>query len=162
MDYKIITDKQARHILEKYWAGDSSLAEEAALRSYFQSAQIPDDLLSLRPMFLYFRSEKGLACEETSVLNLEKTPTHIIPMWKTWGMSIAASVILVVASISTLHYISTNPTSIPAREETKTMASLSAAEKKAYEETKAALLLISSKLNKGKEKAVSGLKHISK
>lgn len=54
MDYNHI-----RTVLEKYWEGESSLAEEAELRVFFQEHKgpLPDDLREAAPLFQYFSEE---------------------------------------------------------------------------------------------------------
>jgi len=161
MDYKTISDKQARRILDKYWTGESSLVEEAALKVYFNSTNIPEDLISLRPMFLHFKNQQQIKIDD-----IELPLNHPIPSfsnnWRNWGMSMAASVILVIASVSTLHYFSTESNTNTVRKEINTIATLNTEQKKAFEETKAALLLVSSKLNHGKVQAEKGLRYIQK
>jgi hypothetical protein len=159
MDYKTISDKQARQILEKYWQGESSLLEEAALRKYFQSSKLPEDLATFQPLFSYLQSTQNIELG-TRPLQLEKEVVSSTLHWKTWGMSIAASVILVIASISTLHFLSNEPSVTSTKMEIQNMASLNQEQKKAFDEAKAALLLVSNKLNKGKAGAMKGIKHL--
>lgn len=159
MDYKTISDKQARRILEKYWQGESSLLEEAALRRYFQSSKLPEDLAPFQPLFSYLHSAQHIELE-ASPLQLEKEAVSTAFHWKSWGMSIAASVILVIASISTLYFISKEPVVASTKTEIQNMASLNQEQQKAFEEAKAALLLVSNKLNKGKSGALKGIKHL--
>ena len=52
MEYKAI-----KNILEKYFAGQSSLQEEATLRAYFQEEDIDPELEVYRPLFQFFAEE---------------------------------------------------------------------------------------------------------
>lgn len=55
MDYKYI-----EQLLERYFACETSLEEEAILRSFFRQKEIPEKLLPYRALFLY----EGTAREE--------------------------------------------------------------------------------------------------
>lgn len=48
MDYKYI-----EQLLERYWQCDTSVEEEAQLREFFASGEVPDGLLRYRDLFLY-------------------------------------------------------------------------------------------------------------
>lgn len=50
MDYNT-----AKTLLDRYFEGTSTLAEEAALRSYFQQENLPADMLAYRPLFQFFK-----------------------------------------------------------------------------------------------------------
>ena len=48
-----MTPEEIDRLLEKYWAGDSSLEEELALKSYFSEDSIPEELRRYQPLFLW-------------------------------------------------------------------------------------------------------------
>lgn len=52
MDYKYINQ-----LLERYWAGDTSLEEEQILRSFFSQPNVPDELKQYRCLFIYEQTE---------------------------------------------------------------------------------------------------------
>lgn len=56
MDYNTI-----KALLDKYFAGESSLAEEAQLRSYFQRGEVHQDFQSYQALFGFFAQEKKQA-----------------------------------------------------------------------------------------------------
>jgi len=41
-------------VLEKYWAGETTIAEEKALKAYFSSNQISEELLPYAALFQYY------------------------------------------------------------------------------------------------------------
>lgn len=45
-------------LLEKYFQGESSIAEENELRKYFSSSDVAQHLLQYQPLFAYFSQEK--------------------------------------------------------------------------------------------------------
>lgn len=52
MDYKYINQ-----LLERYWAGETSLEEEQILRAFFSQANVPDELKQYRCLFIYEQTE---------------------------------------------------------------------------------------------------------
>lgn len=52
MDYKYINQ-----LLERYWAGETSLEEEQILRLFFSQPNVPDELKQYRCLFIYEQTE---------------------------------------------------------------------------------------------------------
>ncbi len=52
MDYKYINQ-----LLERYWAGETSLEEEQILRSFFSQPNVPEELKQYRCLFIYEQTE---------------------------------------------------------------------------------------------------------
>ena len=52
MDYKYINQ-----LLERYWAGETSLEEEQILRSFFSQPNVPEELKQYRFLFIYEQTE---------------------------------------------------------------------------------------------------------
>ena len=48
-----MTTEQIHRFSEKYWAGDTSLEEEQALKAFFSGDSIPDELRKYQPLFLW-------------------------------------------------------------------------------------------------------------
>lgn len=138
-----------RTLLEKYWNCDTSLEEEAELRSFFTSKEIPDDLRAYSPLFQYYKKENEARISENfdkKVLNLIGNPKksgkqRFISMY----YKVAAAVILI------LFFVTIHQRFIKVREKATTMVQDTFKDpEKAFEETKKALLLVSEKWNKGK------------
>lgn len=55
MDYKYINQ-----LLERYWAGETSLEEEQILRSFFSQPNVPDELKQYRCLFIYEQTEPAI------------------------------------------------------------------------------------------------------
>lgn len=51
-------------LLDKYYEGETTLAEEKLLRDFFCGDDVPASLLSHRPMFGYFASEAAVSSSE--------------------------------------------------------------------------------------------------
>lgn len=163
MDYKNID-----HLLEKYWAGESNLEEELILKDYFQQEDIAPQYEQFRPLFQYFSAKeetklsadfdqkllqqlKSVEREEVPVVSLNKNRVKS----KTWMVRIAAA----IALLFSLWFLFEKPSN-------PGLADLDPQEieeaKIAYKQAKAALLLLSGKLNKGTETAVNGLDELDK
>lgn len=52
MDYKYINQ-----LLERYWAAETTLEEEEILRTFFSQVDIPAELETYRPLFVYEQTE---------------------------------------------------------------------------------------------------------
>ena len=53
MDYKYITQ-----LLDRYWNCETSLEEEAILRTFFSQKDVPTELLPYKDLFTYEANEK--------------------------------------------------------------------------------------------------------
>ncbi|PRX42819.1 hypothetical protein [Salegentibacter salegens] len=82
--------QKIRGLLEKYDAGETSLAEEKALRKYFQNNEVPDDLKSYRLIFSFSKKTGTQKMEREAELPSSAKGNKYL-----WT-AIAASIILVV------------------------------------------------------------------
>lgn len=140
-------------LLEKYWAGETTIAEEKALLAYFNSNEVATELARYISLFQYLDEAKKETLKP-SIENLLITHNSKKHFLKTvasnyFYRSIAAAVlILVIASIGFQTRKSTSET------KAERMANYWASKeikdpKEAFIKTKAALLLVSKKLNNG-------------
>ena len=53
MDFNTI-----KALIEKYFAGETSLAEEEQIRNYFLQDEVADELRQYQPLFTFFQAEK--------------------------------------------------------------------------------------------------------
>lgn len=118
-------------LLEAYFEGNTSLAEEAILRDYFKGNRVDASLQMYQPLF----ASLEMAGSEVSQREI-KIPTKPSGFQNTWWYGIAASVVVILTVGGMLF---SNP-------------SISQEEKEAlvtFNESKKALLLLSENLNKG-------------
>ncbi|WP_073080298.1 hypothetical protein [Chitinophaga jiangningensis] len=147
MDYKAISA-----LLEKYWEGETSLAEEAELKAFFSEppADLPEDLVEAAPLFQYIAAEAQFPAEpEWDMSFLQETPPQQAPArvvhmqpFRNW-MKYAA-IVLMLAGIGYAFRQHRETKLIAARQE--------AEERRAYMEAKKALALLSRNFNKGTDK----------
>ncbi len=125
-------------LVEKYFDGETTLAEENELRMYFSSPTVAPHLEHYQPLFQFFVKEKE-AQFSPSLLQKTKNKKQMI------GLGLAASMVLFAGLLSFLHF--NNDT----HKESVSTADLGQFEspEEAFEETQKALALLSSNVNVG-------------
>lgn len=144
MDYKRIET-----LLERYWSCVSTLEEEKELKDFFNSGNIPDHLKEYEPLFKYFETEKTAGLDEAFDSELTKKIEEQNSSSKTRSivfnyMKVAAAIAVVLAA-SFLFRQNLAPENRP-----ELMGTYEDPQE-AYEETKRVLMLVASKLNKGRK-----------
>lgn len=145
MDYKTL--------IEKYFAGETTLEEEKHLKAYFRNeASVEDGLKRYIPLFRFFKDEqaRGLSADfEQQVTTKLSTPArrfHLKPI----RIAVAAAITALVLVAATLVYIEVNRTP-----ETAPVAAIDWSKyepktpEEAYKITRAALMKVSSGMNRG-------------
>ena len=126
-------------ILEKYFQGETTIAEENQLKEYFSSPDVAQHLEQYKPMFGYFSQVKEQKSTQTIPLKTKKR--------KVAWLSIAASAV-VLLGIGTYFYTSEkNATPVTAQSELGTYDD----PEEALAATQKALALLSNNVNVGIE-----------
>ncbi|TDW47357.1 hypothetical protein EV144_105380 [Flavobacterium sp. 270] len=127
------------NILEKYFQGETTIAEEKELREYFSSSDVAQHLEQYKPMFGYFSQVKEQ--KSTQEIPLQTKKRNVA-----W-LSIAASVV-VLLGIGTYMYVSEEKTAtVVAQSELGTYDN----PEEALAATQKALALLSNNVNVGIE-----------
>jgi len=127
------------NILEKYFQGETTIAEEKELKEYFSSSNVAQHLKQYQPIFGYFSQAKEQKAMQEIPLETKKRNVA-------W-LSIAASVV-VLLGIGTYYYVSEkNTTPDVVQSELGTYDN----PEKAFAETQKALALLSNNVNVGIE-----------
>ena len=126
-------------LLEKYFQGETSIAEEKELKDYFSSPNVAQHLEQYKPMFGYFSQVKEQKSTQTIPLKTKKQNVA-------W-LSIAASVV-VLLGVGTYFYVS-EKNAAPAVAQTE-LGTYDDPEE-ALAATQKALALLSSNVNVGIE-----------
>lgn len=127
-------------ILEKYFQGESSIAEENELKTYFSSSNVAQHLEQYKPLFGYFSQVKEQRLTQEIPLQTKKRNVA-------W-LSIAASVVVLLGIGSYLYFNSTpNATTVATNSDLGTYDT----PEEALVATQKALAMVSHNVNTGIE-----------
>jgi len=143
-------------LLDKYWAGETSIAEEKALKVYFSGNEVAEELLPYAGIFQYYevaQKERLPSTVENLLVSKKKPSTkRLFALPNHWFGKIAAAILVLILATVGWQNLQT-----PSKAE-KIAAYWASKEikdpKVALLKTKAALLLVSKKLNSGTEAAL--------
>lgn len=138
-------DLKLEKLLDKYIEGTSSNEEEAILREQLSRPDLPAGLKPMAELFAFYESEKRTEALDERFdaalldrINRSQNPVRLGLLWKLAG--IAAAVLMIIS----LTYVAINEQPLPAvTEDTYTDP------RKAFEETKKALMMLSDRFNEG-------------
>lgn len=119
--------------LEKYFQGETSIAEENELKNYFSSADVAQHLEQYKPMFSYFAFAQN---EKTDIEIPLKTNKRKSVAW----LSIAASIV-VLLGVGLMFFNNNQQEDLGTYDNPEV----------AFKETQKALALLSGNVNKGIE-----------
>jgi len=144
--------KHIEHLLEKYWACETSLEEEIEIKNFFNQEEIPEHLQQHAPLFKYLKEEStnptlDEAFDQEILQALEPNKAGKQVKMETWYepyLKVAAVlVVILVASFALTRFLNQ-------QEEQALLADTYENPEDAFEETKKALLLISKNIGKGR------------
>jgi len=148
-----MNNEKIEQLLEKFYAGETSLEEEQQLASYFEKSEVAPELEIAAKQFKYYKFSKDDKALDDKFLNKvfenlesgrEESP-KVVSLNYYWATGVAASLIVCFSIYYQFYDMDRG---------SRTMASSGMINtyddpQLAYQETKNALLMISSKLNKG-------------
>ena len=162
-----MTTQHIQSLLDKYFEGESTLVEEAQIKAYFQGDQIDESLQIYSEFFQFLGEEKDqqtlrpeFETELLAELAKEDTPSRSAKVRQLPGMllRIAALVVLMIG----LYFL------VPQQDDQLTAGEFDwesvelENEQEAFEQTKAALELLASKLNGSSKTATEHLQNVEK
>jgi hypothetical protein len=137
------------NILEKYFQGETTIAEENELKEYFSSSNVAQHLEQYKPMFGYFsqvKQQKSAQVLESLAGTAKTIPLQTKKRNVAW-LSVAASAV-VLLGIGTFYYVSQKTTTaVVAQSELGTYDD----PEEALAATQKALALLSNNVNVGIE-----------
>ncbi len=147
-------------LLERYWNCVTTQEEEAELRAFFNAGEkIPAHLVSIAPLFQFFTKEAEVKLNDATfeealfkrIKQRSVSKTNVRKFEQSFQnyMKVAAAIGLVIATSFVFRmevWQGDKPQLLLVEDTYKNP-------EKAYEETKKALMLIASKMNKGKKEA---------
>lgn len=154
--------KENRHIealLEKYWEGTSSLAEEAELRAYFAKGDVTEEHRAYAPLFGYFADARSMQTEleVENVLSDIAKPKSIFKLFSLtpFTMGIAAVMVAVLSVITVM-----NVNTMPQKLDNTIVLDQEADAEEALRITKQALALLSKNINTSSENVQQGVQKV--
>jgi hypothetical protein len=129
-------------LLEKYFQGETSIAEEKELTNYFSSSNVAQHLEQYQPLFGYF----SLAKEQINPRELPELSTKKEATSKSVWWSLAASVVILLGIGMYVYTTNETNTSLASNE----LGTYDTPEE-AFRETQKALALLSGHVNTGIE-----------
>ena len=163
MNFEKIND-----LIEKYFAGETSLEEEQILRGYFNGSNIDPRLSSYAPLFQFFEKEKTVVFpdakmpkfQETKTVEIQKHPFSykILRGGNFWKLA-ATLAFLVVGSVAIFKTFEPSKNTTVAQHRGAKIIILDGAgdEKEALAQVNQALALVSKKMKKGTDETTDGL-----
>lgn len=127
MDYH-----KARALLDQYFEGETTLAEEQELRDYFAAGEVADDFQQYAPLFRFAARERELVVGPVQLPKEENSGNR-------W-LAIAASVVVLIG-VGIAVFQHTRQNELGTYEDPEV----------AFRETQKALALLSTQVNKGVE-----------
>lgn len=145
-------------LLEKYFAGNTTLEEEAKLQAYFRSGQVEEELKQYQPLFQLFDHEREVTVSDDFDKKLQAkldSPAKVVRLrsWQRTLLRVAAVGAVLLASYFAFRSMQPAPEAPVATTIDWSKYEITD-EQLALEETKKALRLVSAKLNKGKRKTI--------
>lgn len=123
--------KQIELLLDKYYEGDTSIAEEQTLREFFNNEEVPEHLLYEKAQFVFYKEESSKSRE--IIINLPQDDSKLRRL--NWFNYAAAAVLFVsIGWFSNVQY-----DKYQRKQEVKL----------AYEQTQKAMQMLASNFNKG-------------
>ena len=87
-----MTTEYIKQLLDKYWAGDTSIEEERALKTFFSGGAVPEDLKKYVPLFLWKAKQLQLKSSRTP-----KLPVNI--QWYSLLKTVASVLLILTMGI---------------------------------------------------------------
>ncbi len=143
---------RVKHLLDRYWSGETSLDEEQALQTYFSSGQVDPAFQEYQGLFTFYRSKKNISM-------VASIPTPSVTMPRTgrkvtnlrWLINVAAALLVFFAVFFGNRYQQER------KQHAYVFVDTYEDPQAAYQEVKEALLFVSSKMNKGVSTAHASL-----
>ncbi len=161
MKYQEITQ-----LLDKYFAGETSLQEEAQLRNYFNGKDVQESLRSYQPLFQFFRQEQEQRLNERFETKLMEQLQQAPPRLRVRRLSVWIARAAAVALLAIGGWWMYQQVEVAKPEPVAQTIDWSKYEpetpEEAYQVLKASLHKVSSELNQGASTAADEMSKIRK
>ena len=157
--------KEIQALLNKYFAGETSLQEEQTLKAYFNSDAVDASLKSYQPLFQFFKKEKEIESSKVFVVPKSKEATPSSLRFVRGGLfwrAAAAMLVIGVGSFFLLKQFKTKDNHSIAQNERIKIFDEQDDPELALEAVKFALMKVSKKMKKGETQTTEGLMKVRK
>ena len=86
-------------LLNKYFDGETTAAEEKQLRSFFASEEVPEDLIIYKPLFAYFDEEIAKEEVQAVTISLQEKTENPVRRQLIWLLTAVAACMLLLVGI---------------------------------------------------------------
>lgn len=154
-----MSHKEITQLLDRYFEGETTLQEEAQLRTFFNRKDVPESLRSYQPMFQFFEAERNVKLddvfEERLLQQLEQQtqPRLQVRYLRVW-MASAAAILLIALAAWWMYPQLTAPEPQPVAQAIDWSKYEPETPEEAYQVLKASLNRTSAELNRGASTAV--------
>ncbi len=145
--------KRIEILLDRYWRGETSRQEEAVLSAYFTSNEVADHLKYIRPFFMTLQQNKDKQLDKhferhlLELINKDSATASGLRFFSNNLVKLAAIAILLLG----ITYIFRTQLVYRDSHVEKVQLGTFNDPEEAYEQVRKSLLLVSTKLNKGKD-----------
>ena len=172
---------EVKNLLEKYWAGETSVEEEMLLADYMSGEKVHPEFVEFKPLFSYYNEVKGLHVQEDfdeKILALIQETDQKKNTVRKFNFSWVrvAAIFLLAVGLGTFVYHSTSKhqgtntpevaqSSSTVDNDPEQIKDTYSSPEEARKGVEQALAILSSKMNKGKnitEKGISKIETINK
>jgi uncharacterized pyridoxal phosphate-containing UPF0001 family protein len=151
-----MTQENILLLIEKYFAGETSIEEEKSLKQYFSQAEIATELMRYKSLFIFLKEEKKI--EMARPIALPKAIPHLQSRQWVWNVAAAAVALLIVSVLSFKYLQKVDNQQVMAHKNPNYIVLDEGDDpQKAFEQAQAALMLVSKKMRKGERAATQGL-----
>jgi hypothetical protein len=149
-------------LLEKYFNGETNLDEERTLKNYFNDSNISPEFEKYRPLFVFLKKEKTVEMPAQKSVLLKAVSGGQKSVWRRYYSFAVAAAMVGAFAIGAFLYQQNMQFERARIAQEKLHNDTFDTPEKAMQEIKAALALVSRKMNKGEKNAAKGLQKVEK
>ena len=152
--------------LEQYFEGETSVEEEAELKTYFSGNEVAEELKSYAPLFEYYEYEASKEVSRAFDLKLQKKlqPAEHQPVVRRMFPQMMRAAAAVALAVGAFWFINSgnNPATLEPQSASIDWSKYEPKDpEEAYKKTMAALAMVSNKMEEGKEQTLKGMSKIN-
>jgi hypothetical protein len=148
-------------LLDKYFAGETTLEEEDVLKKYFTGEHVDEQLKTYTPLFQFFTHERKLTMTKTTAFK-PASSLKILRGGNNWWRMVAAVAIWIVGCFFIYKQFDAQPKPQVVHKAKVIILDENDDPEKAWAEVNKALMMVAKKMRKGEEKTAESLLKVQK